>query len=323
MSGPETAALGIDIGGTNTKLGFVDQAGDVTGFRSFPTRAKVKEPDQFLQGLSENISQMLESSPTTPIGIGVCAHGYIDDERRGPIICENTPAIRGFNLQAWLTETYALPALISNDLASHAMAEYYFGVGRGTRRFMALAVGTGLGAGVVVEGKPLRFVGGTTGDTGRVILKPGEPEGVYGVSGSAESLCGTAFIERRATAQYGKEVPAHEVIHAAAEGKDPIAVNIIQQVGEHLGWTLSSLCSIFLPDKIALTGGTTQAGPVLLEACSRKFHEMVGTYHKKLMELSKGYYKGTEIVLGEYRGESGVVGAVVELLKPSWEGTAK
>lgn len=320
MIGSETAALGIDIGGTNTKLGFVDQAGDVTGFRSFPTRAKGKEPDQFLQVLSENISQMLDSSPTAPVGIGVCAHGYIDDERRGPIICENTPAIRGFNLQAWLKETFTLPALISNDLASHAMAEYYFGVGRGTHRFMALAVGTGLGAGVVVEGRPLRFVGGTTGDTGRVILKPGEPEGAYGVSGSAESLCGTAFIKRQAAAQYGKDVPAHEVIHAAAEGKDPIAINILQQVGEHLGWTLSSLCSIFLPDKIALTGGTTQAGTVLLEACSRKFDEMVGRYHKKLMELSRGYYKGTEIVLSEYRGESGVVGAVVELLKPRWEG---
>jgi glucokinase len=316
MSGFGSVALGLDIGGTKTKLGIVDNTGMVTGFRSFPTRARGTDPNRFLQDLSENIAKVLASTGIDVIGIGVCAHGYIDDERRGPIICENTPAIRGFDLHAWLEEKFGLPVLISNDLAAHAMAEYSFGVGRGTRRFMAMAVGTGIGAGVVVDGKPLRFVGGTTGDTGRVILKPGEPECVYGVSGSAESLCGTAFIERQAEAQYGKRIPAHEVIYAARDGSDPIAVDIIRQVGEHLGWTLSSLCSIFLPEKVALTGGTIQAGRVLLEACRSKFEEMVGDYHRKLVKLSGGYYQGVEIELGEYCGESGVVGAVVELLGP-------
>ena len=316
MSSSEQMALGIDIGGTNTKLGLVDDSGIVTSFSSFPTQAKGTDPTPFLENLGRYVSQVIASMEAELIGIGVCAHGYIDDERRGPIICEGTPAIRGFDLRAWLEENFGLPVLISNDLASHAMAEYSFGVGRGTRRFMAMAVGTGIGAGVAVDGKPLRFVGGTTGDTGRVILKPGEPECIYGVSGSAESLCGTAFIERRAESQYGKRIPAHEIICAARDGSDPIAVGIIQQVGEHIGWTLASLCSIFLPEKVALTGGTTQAGTVLLEACRSKFEEMVGDYHRKLVKLSGDYYQGVEIELGEYCGESGVVGAVVELLGP-------
>jgi predicted NBD/HSP70 family sugar kinase len=180
---------------------------------------------------------------------------------------------------------------------------------------MALAIGTGIGAGVVVDGQPLRFVGGTTGDTGRIILKPGGPECIYRVSGSAEALCGAAFIERQARDQYGKDVTAYQVIQAARQGNDPIAVSIIQQVGENIGWALASLCSIFLPEKVALTGGTTQAGNVLLEACRRKFAELVGEYHRKLIELSYGYHRGVEITLGEYRGESGIVGAVVELLQ--------
>lgn len=319
MGGYGQTALGIDIGGTNTKLGLVDKAGIVTGFRFFPTQAQGTDSTEFLESLSRNISQVIASTQVEVIGIGVCAHGYIDDERRGPIICESTPAVRGLDLHAWLEEKFGLPALVSNDLASHALAEYTFGVGRGTRRFMAVAIGTGLGAGVVVDGKPLRFVGGTTGDTGRVILKPGKPECIYGVSGSAESLCGTAFIERQAKKKYRKSMTAHQVIQAAREGNDPIAASIIQQVGENIGWTLSSLCSIFLPEKVALTGGTTQAGIVLLQACRRKFEELVGEYHRKLIELSQGYYRGVEIILSEYRGESGVVGAVVELLESHLE----
>jgi predicted NBD/HSP70 family sugar kinase len=205
--------------------------------------------------------------------------------------------------------------VVSNDLASHAVAEYHFGNGRGTHRFMALVVGTGIGAGVVVDGKPLSFVGGTTGDTGRIILDPAGPKCVYSVHGSAEALCGSANIERLAEHRYGKHVSAYDVIRAAREGSDAIAVEIIQQVGRYLGWVLASLCAIFLPDKVALTGGTTQAGIVLLEACQKQFEEMVGDYHRKLQALSGGYYRGVEIVLGQYRGESGVVGAVVELFQ--------
>ncbi len=315
MNNSGQAALGIDIGGTNTKLGLVDKAGTVSGFRSFPTRAQGTDPSRFLEELALNVSGVIATSGVEVTGIGVCAHGYIDDERRGPFICEGTPALRGLDLRAWLEEKFNLPALVSNDLAAHALAEYAFGAGRGTRRFMAMAIGTGLGAGVVVDGKPLRFVGGTTGDTGRVILKPGEAKCVYGVSGSAESLCGTAFIERQARAQYGRSMTARQVIQAARAGSDPIALSIIGQVGENAGWALASLCSIFLPDKVALSGGTTQAGMALLQPCRRKFEEMVGDYHRKLAELSQGYYRGVEIVLSEYGAESGIVGAAVELLE--------
>lgn len=314
MSGSEQTALGIDIGGTNTKLGLVDKAGGVSGFRSFPTRAQGTDASHFLEELALNVAEALASTEAEVSGIGVCAHGYIDDERRGPFVCESTPALRGLDLRAWLEERYSLPALVSNDLAAHALAEYAFGAGRGTRRFMTLAIGTGLGAGVVVGGKPLRFVGGTTGDTGRVILKPGEAKCVYGVSGSAEALCGTAFIERQARAQYGRRATAHEVIQAARAGHDPVALNIIGQVGENAGWALASLCSIFLPERVALSGGTTRAGAALLLPCRRKFEELAGDYHRKLAELSQGYYRGVEIVLSAYGGESGIVGAVVELL---------
>jgi len=316
MDNSGSTALGVDIGGTNTKVGLVDINGEVSLFNSFPTQAQGKDPNPFLMQLRDIIHEILDSTLTKVNGIGISTHGYIDDERHGPIISESTPAIRGIDLHGMLHSEFNLPVKVSNDLAAHAMAEYYFGCGRGTRRFMTMAVGTGIGVGVVIDGKPLRFVGGTTGDTGRIILQPGGPKCSYNVSGSAEALCGTANIERQAVLYYGEKVPAYQVIKAARDGTDLIAIDIIQQIGYYLGWVIASLSAIFLPEKVALTGGTSEAGYVLLEACRKRFEEMVGDYHITLARLSGGYHKGVEIVLSQYREESGVVGAVVELLLP-------
>jgi len=307
-------ALGIDIGGTNTKVGLVDGSGNIFNFQAFPTQAKGSDPQPFLDKLTVTAGNILESCTEEVTGIGVCFHGYIDDEQRGPLICENTPALRGFDFQSWLGKKHTIPVIVSNDLASHAMAEYWFGSGRGTRRFMTLAVGTGIGVGVVIDSKPLRFLGGTSGNTGRIILEPGGPECAYHVSGSAEALCGTANIERLAEKYYGKKVSAYEVIKAAKEGSDSKAVEIIEQIGEYLGWTLASLCTIFLPEKVALTGGTSQAGYVLLNSCRERFEELLAEYLLIFKETSGGIYGSVEIVLSEYRGESGIVGAVIELL---------
>ncbi|RPI94695.1 MAG: ROK family protein, partial [Chloroflexi bacterium] len=184
--------------------------------------------------------------------------------------------------------------------------------------------GTGLGAGVIMNGEPLRFLGGNAGDTGIIILEPDGPPDVYGARGSAEALCGVPGIERLAQAVYGYPVPAHEVIRAAREGSSEQAIRVIQQIGSYLGQTLASLCSIFLPDRVALTGGTAEAGTVLLDACRRRFDSLVADYHRTIADMAPNFYSGVEIVLGEKRSESGMVGAVVEIFQtclPEVKGT--
>ena len=308
-------ALGIDIGGTGTKLGLVDVDGRVQGFRSFPTDARGSDPAPFLSKLHTHVAQLLNEAESNVIGIGVSAHGFIDDERRGPIACESTPALRGVDLRGWLEEHFALPVVVNNDLTAHVLAEHQFGSGRGVRRFMVLAVGTGLGAGVIIDGEPLRFLGGTAGDTGRVILQPGGPKCAYGVSGAAEALCGVAAIERLARERYGRTLTAREVITAARQGDDEIATGIMQEIGANLGRLLASLSAIFFPHRIALTGGTTAAGQVLLDACRQQFEEIMGEYHRIESRLQGDLYNGVEIVLGETGAEAGVLGAVVELFQ--------
>ena len=309
-------ALGFDIGGTSTKLGIVDQTGKIDHFRQFPTDARGTDASVFVECLIQNIRECLDQADSEVVGIGMSVHGYADEARTGPILCFNTPALHGLNLKQIVADAFSLPVIVNNDLTAHAMAEYAFGSGRGARRFLCLAVGTGVGAGVIVNGEPLRYVGGCAGDTGHIIIEPGGPTCSSGCRGCAEALCGVPGIERLARHHYGHAVSAREVISATRAGNDPEAAAIIRQVGGYLGQLLASLSVIYLPDRIALTGGTAEAGPVLLEAVTDRFEMLVGDYHRNFVQMGGDYYQGTEIVLGEMRGETGVVGAVVELLRP-------
>ena len=320
MQGGDDYALGVDIGGTNTKIGLVNRAGEVSALRRFRTEAHGSDPGPFLGRLFEHTQAVLSAASGNVIGIGIATHGYTDEARDGPVVCGNTPALAGVKLRGLLSAHFGLPAVLNNDLIAHALAESHFGSGRDVRRFMCVAMGTGLGAGFIVDGAPLRIFGGTTGDPGRVILEPGGPPDAYGVRGSAEALCGVPAIERLAEGRYGRAVRAHEVIASAREG-EPIAAEVMAQIGARLGHLVAILSVLFVPQRVAITGGTAEAGPVLLQACRARFEELVGDYHRTVASGSSAQAAAIkpldagEIVLGQMRGETGVVGAVVELLQ--------
>lgn len=308
-------ALGVDIGGTHTKLGLVTLDGKLTGLRRFDNKAQTTAAP-FLENLMASVSDLLEQAGGQARGIGVSVHGFVDAQGRGPVMCPNTPALMGLDLRGVLEQRFRLPVLISTDLTAHTLGEYAYGSGRGTRRFLCMAIGTGLGAGVIVDGKPLRYLGGGAGDTGHVILEPGGPACAMGCRGCAEALCSVAGIERYAREVMGQDLTASEVVTLARQGSLQ-AVEVIAQVGAWLGQALATLCSIYLPNRVALSGGIAEAGEALLNPCRQRFAELVGNYHKTANQMfGSQEYSGVEIVLAEMRAHSGVVGAAAEFLLP-------
>ncbi|MEO8393222.1 MAG: ROK family protein, partial [Chloroflexota bacterium] len=196
MSSP--IVLGIDIGGTSTKLGLVQPDGSIQSSRKIRTEANGNSPDPFFSRLFAAIDEIVIDAEGDMIGIGVSSHGEVDRERRRPIICPNTPALRNVDVRGRLEQRYGLPVVMNNDLTAHAVGEYFFGCGGGIERFMCMAIGTGLGAGMIVEGKPLIIDGGNSGNTGLIILDPSAPRDSNGIQGSAEGLIGVPGIERLA-----------------------------------------------------------------------------------------------------------------------------
>lgn len=314
MSAP--TVLGIDIGGTNTKLGLVTPDGAIRSPGKIPTDARGSSPEPFFARLFPALDALVAEAGGDLIGIGISAHGEVDRERRRPIIAGNTPALRNVDVRGRVEARYpGLPVVMNNDLTAHALGEYVYGCGGGIERFMCLAIGTGLGAALIVNGQPLIIDGGNSGNTGLIILDPTAPKDSSGIRGSAEGLCGVRGIERLASERYGRPVAAHEVIAAARAGNDPVAAAVMAQIGVWLGQTLASLSVIFYPHRIALSGGTAMAGAVLLEACRATFDDLVGDFFRDLADNTGGHFKDVEIVLAEGGGETGVLGAAVELFQ--------
>ena len=307
--------LAIDIGGSTTKLGLVSPEGKITSSGVFPTRASGSDPEPFFTQLFPAIQERIAAAGNALLGIGVSTHGEVDRERRGPIIAGNNPALRNVDIRGRLEARYGLPVALNNDLVAHALGEHHYGCGRGVERFMCMAVGTGLGAAMLVRGQPLIIDGGNSGNTGLIILDPDMPRDSNGIAGSAEGLCGVPGIERLASERYGRAVKASEVIAAARDSSDPIAEEIMSQIGSWLGQALTSLSVIFYPHRIALTGGTASAGPIFLDACRRRFAHLAGDFFRDIALNTGGHFRDVEIVLGERGAEAALLGASVELFQ--------
>lgn len=307
----EKSAIGIDIGGTFTKIALVNQQGEISRLQRLRT-ASHAGVENYLNSLEEIISTFLVEKPT---GIGITIPGFLSSDGRMALYNPNTPALEKLDFVGWLAP-FGLPVRTEQDLNASALSEYFFGSGQGSRRFMATPIGTGVGVGMIIDGEVLRFTGYTTGDAGHIIIEPDGPQCTGGCRGCAEALVTIPAIERDALALIENgmadslksllsegRVAAQDVIRLARVG-DPAAVQIMTTIGERLGLWLASLAPIFLPDRIALCGGIAEAGDFLLDACRQRFYHLAGVE----------YARGCEVVFGTFRGLAGVVGAAAPLL---------
>ena len=174
-------------------------------------------------------------------------------------------------------------------------------------------IGTGLGAGAILDGQLARFSAHQAGDTGHVILDPAGPRCAAGCRGCAEALVSIGGVER-AAAQVLASAPAEDwfpleagrltaqAVIAGARTGHPLAAKAMGEVGRWAGQWLASLAPIFLPDRIVLCGGVAEAGDTLLEPCRVRFAELAGPYYL------------CQVVRGELGGLAGVVGAAVPFL---------
>lgn len=304
-------AIGIDIGGSFTKIALVDQTANLTHLEVIPT-ASHSGIDAYFSNIDSIITSLLAEHP---IGIGITLPGFLSDDGCCITYNPNTPALEQIDFVNRFSR-FGLPVITEQDLNAPAISEYYFGAGKGSRRFMAISIGTGVGVGMIINGQVLRFTGYTTGDTGHIIIEPDGPTCSGGCHGCAEALVTVPAIEREALEaleigqaehlrQYLLEgkIPAKAIIQASRMG-DPIAVKIMTHIANRLGIWLSSLAPIFLPEKIALCGGVAEAGDFFIEVCRKRFYSLTGPK----------YSQNCEIVFGAFKGLAGVVGAAASFL---------
>jgi glucokinase len=271
----EASVIAIDIGGGTTKLALVGRRGNICNWQSFPTAAP--SAAAFMEEVVAAARQSQTAAASPVAGVAVAVAGFVGKD--GSLEYNaNLPWLERTPIRSLLERGLRLPVTVDADSNAACVAEYIFGQGCGASRFLCLTGGTGLGVGMIAEGKLLRIAHGCLGDAGHVIVLPQGPECSCGGLGCAEALLSTASLaERYAEASDKKGASFRELVQDAQLGK-PQAQALLGEAGEWLGIAAASLANIFFPDRIAIAGGLSQAGDAFIATALASFRRHVGSF---------------------------------------------
>lgn len=279
MSSSETGrwatVWAIDLGGTNTKLGLVRSSGEVVGeqvFRTRPDRAAESWADEAASGLRGLATS--QGIPEEEIGaIGIGAPGPLSSKEgvlTNPL--PNLPNWRGFAICRALTERLGKPAFLDNDANVAGLSEQWLGVGKDVENLIVLTLGTGIGAGVIAEGRLLHGFSENAGELGHVSIDHAGPRcGACGNRGCLELyISAAATVERfrrkleAAGAQAEEDLTPARVFEAAEAG-DEAARETFAEFGYYLGAAIANFVHAFNPEMVVLAGGLAGAARYYLE----------------------------------------------------------
>lgn len=270
-------AIGIDIGGTNTKFGLVNHRGEILAKGQIKTE-EYKQVEDFIEALYVNIKPLIDkvSNNTTLDGIGVGAPNA--NYYTGTIeLAPNLPWKGVVPFAELMTKKFGVPCKMTNDANAAALGEMMFGAARGMKDFIMITLGTGVGSGIVASGSLIYGHDGFAGELGHTVVKPGgRKHWSTGSEGSLEayaSATGIAITAKKFRAefpdsmlnQYPEETINSKTVHECAKKGDPTAIEVFRYTGQKLGEALANFVMFSSPEAILLFGGVIKAGDFLLK----------------------------------------------------------
>ena len=302
--------LGIDVGGTNTAFGFVDINGKCVIESSIPTKAQNCAADLFAR-LYPEIEKLYSSISDRFIlkGIGVGAPNA--NYYLGTV--ENPPNLKWgvVNVVEILKQYFDVPVAITNDANASAIGEMLFGAAKGMKDFIVITLGTGLGSGVVVDGKLVYGSDGFAGEIGHTVYDPKGRQCGCGKKGCLETYASATGIRRTvmdllansnedsALRNISYNDLESKMIYSAAIAGDKLALEAFEYTGQILGLKLADAVAVTSPEAIILFGGLALAGKLIIDPTKKSLEEnLFHVFRNKVKILQSGLPEGNSAVLG-------------------------
>ncbi len=324
--GPAGGALtvGVDVGGTKVAGGLVTAQGQVLHRSRRDTPERTTAPRVVEDVIVAVVGDLLEAARTTyrlPVSsVGLGAAGFVSADRSAVVFAPHL-SWRDEPIRDRVAERVGLPVTLDNDANAAAWAEHRFGAGRGETRLVLVTVGTGIGGGIVIDGRLERGRHGMAGEFGHMQVVPDGARCECGNRGCWEQYASGSRLQRearemiRAQSPYAAGLaqfagpptagrPPGQIegaqVSAAAQAGDQAAVELLADVGRWLGIGLANLAAALDPGLFVVGGGVSQAAELLLGPARVSFaRQLTGRGHRPL----------TPIVLAELGSEAGMIGA--------------
>ncbi len=310
----QTFAVGLDVGGTDVKAALVDDEGTIAFKTSRPTEP-ARGADAVLADmadLSQTVVAEVGVSKSSVVGVGIGAPGPLSP-RRGIILkAANLPRFKNVPIRDEVSRLVGLPAVLANDGNAAAYGEFWVGAGRDVADMVMLTLGTGVGAGVIVEGRLLSGHFENAAELGHTVVQPGGLLCSCGQRGCLEQYASATNVARRVidAIEAGAEsslsntpggvsaITSKHLVDAVSQG-DPLAKQIWEDACRYLAIACLNAERSFNPAMIVLGGGMSAAGALLLDSVRRNRDQ----HRWSLMDDI------AEIVLAQVGNDAGVIGA--------------
>ena len=282
--------VGIDLGGTNVVFGLVTPAGELLHHFSRPTQGE-KGTDRVMENILDGISESLEAAGQYRVnGIGLGSPGVIDTEQGLVIQCApNIPNWSGQQIRQPIIDRFGLPTFVDNDAKMAVIGEATFGAGAGKKYVLVVTLGTGIGGGVVINGKIHRGAYYCAGEIGHAVVQIGGRRCACGVEGhleayaSAKGLVGqvrealqqgkTSFVTELAGPEL-KKLTARMVLDAARQG-DTLCLEVVNLSAHYLGMALAHFAMVFDPEMMIISGGIALAGEIVFDPAQKAYDRYI------------------------------------------------
>ena len=309
--------IGVDLGGTNTKVAFVGEEGAILQRMSYAT-PKPFEREKWLSGLEAVLSQMKDAVSGMDLkGMGVGIAGLVNSEEGIILHAPNIRNVDGWAMKEDLVKRFGTLVAIENDVNVVALGEYLFEE-NGARNIIVLTLGTGVGGGLILNGELYRGSHFMAGELGHITINENGPICNCGNEGCAETYLGNQRIANRfkEILKEGRSSSVTdlvddidditpEVIYEAAKKGDELSLQIWNKVAQHLATLLAGLINLLNPDKIIIGGGVAGAYDLI--------EQPLWTHLNK--RVLKPALKGLTIRKSKLGADAGVVGAASLILK--------
>ncbi|MBZ8178168.1 ROK family glucokinase [Corynebacterium poyangense] len=305
-----TSTIGFDIGGTNMRAGVVTADGKILEQISVPTP---RSSSGMEEGIAELVAEL--SAKHRISGVGLAVAGFLDPEceivRFAPHLPWRDTAVRPL-----LEDLLGLPVRLEHDANSAAWGEHVYGAAQGVRNWVLLAIGTGIGATIMINGEIFRGAYGTAPEFGHVCVVPNGRPCACGKSGCLERYCsGTALVDTAKDmahdpAQHwsasklhdricrGEPITGRSVTEAAYTG-DPLALAVMEDFAYWLGEAFAMVADVIDPELIVLGGGVSAAADLYLDTATTQFSQRI---------VGAGYRPLARVVRAELGADAGMIG---------------
>lgn len=272
-------AIGVDVGGTKIAAGIVTPGGKILDEVRYPTP---HSPQKLVESIVRAVAEVGDDHEAG--GVCLAVPGLILAQEDKVIFSPNLHAIEGIPLKAEIEPKIGLPLTIENDANGATWGEFRFGAGSEAGHLVFVALGTGIGGGVVSHGVLMRGAQGAAGELGHVTIHATGPRCACGNHGCLEALASGTAIARRAReaavehpdSELGQLAISRQIIGEdvtrLARGGDEVALSVLDETGTWLGIGLAGFVNIFNPEVVAVGGGVMEAGELILASARREVH---------------------------------------------------